>query len=233
MSGDTVRSASKEQRAAELVEFLCDPAVAAVVPPCGGELAIDLLDQLDWDATGRGGADVAGRLERHLGLDGAADHCGSAGPRPTAGTSSTPRWPPPDGLLHWTDLVAATGEVTQRSPGLTREGWDDWRAAGHGGDVTRPADRLGGARRWRRGRLRTAHRRLPRGARTAGRDAVRRRAGVRPRARRRGAAGLPRGLRVRRLRRVPAVPRAAVRGLVRPRERRPGRPHAGPRTSPI
>jgi len=58
MSGVTVRSAAKEQRAAELVDFLCDPAVA-VVPPFG----------------------------------------------------------------------AATGDVVQHSPGLTREGWGDWRAA--------------------------------------------------------------------------------------------------------
>ena len=49
MSGDLVRSAPKEQRAAELVDFLCDPTTAAVVPPFGGELAVDLLDQLDWD----------------------------------------------------------------------------------------------------------------------------------------------------------------------------------------
>jgi muramoyltetrapeptide carboxypeptidase len=34
----------------------------------------------------------------------------------------------PDGLLHWLDLAAATGEVTQTSPGLTREGWDDYAA---------------------------------------------------------------------------------------------------------
>src|SRR3954449_10325946 len=49
MSGAGVVSAPKEQRAAELVEMLCDPEIAAVVPPWGGELAIDLLDQLDWD----------------------------------------------------------------------------------------------------------------------------------------------------------------------------------------
>src|SRR6478736_4719041 len=48
MSGAGVVSAPKEQRAAELVDLLCDPGIAAVVPPWGGELAIDLLDQLDW-----------------------------------------------------------------------------------------------------------------------------------------------------------------------------------------
>ena len=53
MSGDRVTSAPKEQRAAELVGMLCDPEIAAVVPPWGGELAIDLLDQRDWPALHR------------------------------------------------------------------------------------------------------------------------------------------------------------------------------------
>jgi muramoyltetrapeptide carboxypeptidase LdcA involved in peptidoglycan recycling len=30
----------------------------------------------------------------------------------------------PPGLVHWLDLLAATGEVTQRSPGRFRETWD-------------------------------------------------------------------------------------------------------------
>ena len=46
----SVVSAPKEARAAELVAMLTDPAIAAVVPPWGGEMAIDLLDVLDWDA---------------------------------------------------------------------------------------------------------------------------------------------------------------------------------------
>ena len=50
MADEQVVSAPKEQRAAELVSMLTDPAIAAVVPPWGGETAIDLLDQVDWDA---------------------------------------------------------------------------------------------------------------------------------------------------------------------------------------
>src|SRR6476620_1904523 len=46
----SVVSAPKEARAAELTAMLVDPSIRAVVPPWGGELAIDLLDQLDWDA---------------------------------------------------------------------------------------------------------------------------------------------------------------------------------------
>ncbi len=43
-------SGSAERRAAELMRFLLDPAVAAVMPPWGGELAIELLPLLDFDA---------------------------------------------------------------------------------------------------------------------------------------------------------------------------------------
>jgi muramoyltetrapeptide carboxypeptidase LdcA involved in peptidoglycan recycling len=43
-------SASADERAAELMRFLCRDDVDAVLPPWGGELAIELLDRLDWDA---------------------------------------------------------------------------------------------------------------------------------------------------------------------------------------
>ena len=48
LGGDRVVSAPKEQRADELMAMLRDPDVRAIVPPWGGELGIDLLDQLDW-----------------------------------------------------------------------------------------------------------------------------------------------------------------------------------------
>lgn len=43
-------SAPCDQRAHELVRFLTDPAVAAIMPPWGGELAIELLDLIDFAA---------------------------------------------------------------------------------------------------------------------------------------------------------------------------------------
>lgn len=43
-------SAPAAERAAELMRFLTDPAVAAVLPPWGGELATELLDRLDFEA---------------------------------------------------------------------------------------------------------------------------------------------------------------------------------------
>lgn len=48
--GDGVVSAPAEVRAAELTAMLLDPAVRAVVPPWGGELAVELLPHLDWAA---------------------------------------------------------------------------------------------------------------------------------------------------------------------------------------
>ena len=107
--------------------MLTDPEVAAVVPPWGGETAIDLLDQLDWDAL----AEVEPTW-----LVGWSDICTVLLPltlRP--GWATLHGWnlvdtayAAPDGLLHWLDLAAATGEVTQTSPGRTRDGWDDYAA---------------------------------------------------------------------------------------------------------
>lgn len=42
-------SAPAEVRAAELMHFLLDPTIAAVIPPWGGELAIEVLPLLDWE----------------------------------------------------------------------------------------------------------------------------------------------------------------------------------------
>ena len=50
MDGSGPTSAPAADRAAELMTFLTDPRVRAVVPPWGGELAIDLLPLLDFDA---------------------------------------------------------------------------------------------------------------------------------------------------------------------------------------
>ena len=50
MDGSAHVSAPAADRARELTAFLTDPAVRAVVPPWGGDTAIDLLPLLDWDA---------------------------------------------------------------------------------------------------------------------------------------------------------------------------------------
>jgi muramoyltetrapeptide carboxypeptidase LdcA involved in peptidoglycan recycling len=50
MDGASHVSAPARDRAAELTSMLVDPSIRAVVPPRGGETAIDLLPWLDWDA---------------------------------------------------------------------------------------------------------------------------------------------------------------------------------------
>ena len=49
MDGSGVVSTSAQDRASELTAMLTDPTIAAVVPPWGGELAIDILPLLDFD----------------------------------------------------------------------------------------------------------------------------------------------------------------------------------------
>lgn len=49
MGGDGITSAPAADRAAELTAMLTDPAVRAIVPPWGGELAVDLLPLLDFE----------------------------------------------------------------------------------------------------------------------------------------------------------------------------------------
>ena len=43
-------SASADERAAELMQNLMRDDVAAIIPPWGGELAVELLDRMDWAA---------------------------------------------------------------------------------------------------------------------------------------------------------------------------------------
>jgi muramoyltetrapeptide carboxypeptidase len=127
MGDELVVSAPKADRAAELVGFLTDPTVAAVVPPWGGELAIDLLDQVDWDALSAaeptwlvGWSDLTTvMLPLTLRTGWATLHGWNLADTPYAA---------PDGLLHWLDVASATGDLTQTSPGRTRQGWDDYVA---------------------------------------------------------------------------------------------------------
>ena len=50
MDGTGLTSGPAVERAAELTAMLCDPSIKCVIPPWGGETAIDLVDLLDWDA---------------------------------------------------------------------------------------------------------------------------------------------------------------------------------------
>ena len=144
MSADAAVSAPKGERAAELGAMLGDPTIRAVVPPWGGELAIDLLDQLDWAALAAaeptwlvGFSDLTTvMVPITLRLGWATLH--------GANLMDTP-YTPPEGLAHWLDVAESTAPFTQRSPGRHRSGgWDDY--AGDPGISTMTLDATGG---WR------------------------------------------------------------------------------------
>lgn len=126
MRADGPVSAPKEKRAAELQRMLTDPAIAAVVPPWGGELAIDLLDQLDWAAL----ADtepswLVGYSDSTTYMLPFTVHLGWATLHGANLLDSPYRLP--DGLLHWVDVATATEPFTQRGVGRFKTGaFDDW-----------------------------------------------------------------------------------------------------------
>lgn len=130
MDGATHISAPAVDRAKELTAFLTDATVRAVVPPWGGETAIDLLPLLDWDAIREadptwfvGYSDISTLITPMTLLTGVATIHGN-------NLMDTP-YRAPDGLLRWLDVVQKTAgdTFTQTSPSRFRiEGWDDWEA---------------------------------------------------------------------------------------------------------
>jgi muramoyltetrapeptide carboxypeptidase LdcA involved in peptidoglycan recycling len=141
LDGASHVSASKEERATELMWMLTDPEVRAVFPPWGGETAIDLLDVLDWDALA--GADptwVVGfsdtttwMLPLTLRLDWATLH---------GAMLMDETYEQPAGLVRWSDLAARPGPVAQRGTGRHATGdHPDW--VGDPAQTTRTYDGTG------------------------------------------------------------------------------------------
>ncbi|GAA2017545.1 S66 peptidase family protein [Pseudokineococcus marinus] len=123
-------SAPAAERAAELQAMLLDPEVRAVVPPWGGELAVEVLPLLDWDALAAaeptwlvGYSDTSTltlALTTRLGW--ATLH----GPN----LLDTP-YRVPEPLLPWLDVASApTGTALAQGPSRRHraEGFDDWEA---------------------------------------------------------------------------------------------------------
>jgi muramoyltetrapeptide carboxypeptidase len=122
-------SAPAAERARELNKMLTDPEIRAVVPPWGGETAIDLLPLLDWNAIRDaeptwvvGFSDMSTIITPLTLLTGVATIHGN-------NLMDTP-YVPPNGLLSWLDITAlpAGSTFTQSSPGVYRSGgFDDYR----------------------------------------------------------------------------------------------------------
>lgn len=127
MDGESHVSAPAADRAAELQAMLLDPEIRAVVPPWGGETAIDLIDLIDWEQIAAaeptwmvGFSDIATLITPLTLVSGWASIHGN-------NLMDTP-YRPGDGLLGWLDIVAmeAGAEFTQTSPGRHREGFVDY-----------------------------------------------------------------------------------------------------------
>ncbi|MFJ9378685.1 S66 peptidase family protein [Streptomyces sp. NPDC101455] len=128
MDGTGHVSAPAGERAAELMDMLTDPAIRAVVPPWGGETAIDLVPLLDFERIGRaeptwvvGYSDISTLLAPLTLRTGIATVHGNS-------LMETP-YRAPEGLLSWLDVAASPqGEpFTQTPPGRHRSpGRDDF-----------------------------------------------------------------------------------------------------------
>ncbi|WP_210438317.1 S66 family peptidase [Nocardioides xinjiangensis] len=132
-------SAPARQRAAELTRMLADPDIRCVVPPWGGETAIDLVDLIDWDLLAGaeptwlvGFSDISTLLVPVTTRLGWATLHGD-------NLADTP-YAVPGGLLHWLDLAGGPGPFVQRDSGLVAD-WvrfeqdpraTEWTSVGHG-----------------------------------------------------------------------------------------------------
>jgi muramoyltetrapeptide carboxypeptidase len=112
MDGAGITSGPAGSRAAELTAMLCDPAIRCVIPPWGGDTAIDLVDRLDWDALAQadptwlvGFSDLSTILLPITTRLGWATVHGD-------NLADTP-YRTPEGLLGWLEIVSGTGPYLQ------------------------------------------------------------------------------------------------------------------------
>jgi muramoyltetrapeptide carboxypeptidase len=131
MDGSGITSGTASARAAELTHMLCDPSIRCVVPPWGGETAIDLLDLLDWDALAAaeptwmvGFSDISTVLLPLTTRLGWATLHGD-------NLLDTP-YQPPAGLLRWLEIASGPGPHSQRDSGLIL----DWQKSGDDAEAT-------------------------------------------------------------------------------------------------
>ncbi|NIJ05725.1 S66 family peptidase [Frigoribacterium faeni] len=120
-------SGTAAERAAELTAAMTRPDVRAVLPPWGGDLAIDLVDLLDWEALAVdpswlvGWSDLSTLMLPLTVLTGVATLHG-------ANLMDEP-WELPREFTHWTDVAAACeGAVVDQAaaPRRREREWGPW-----------------------------------------------------------------------------------------------------------
>ncbi len=129
MDATHVTSAPASLRAAEFMEFYTDPSIHAIVPPWGGELAIDLMPWIDFDSMADieptwvlGYSDITTVMLPMTILAGIATvHAPNLMDTPYRTVSP---------LLHWLDFLAApTGSTLAQGPSplYMGKGYHDYR----------------------------------------------------------------------------------------------------------
>jgi muramoyltetrapeptide carboxypeptidase len=152
MDGEGHVSAPARERAAEFEAMLLNPEIRAVVPPWGGDTAIDLIPMLDWEAIAAaeptwvvGYSDMSTLITPLTLVSGIATIHGN-------NLMDTP-YRVPDGLLGWLDIVAqdAGATFTQVPPRHHRRAFVDYETHPSDSDLVldipsgwRRLDRLGG-----------------------------------------------------------------------------------------
>lgn len=130
LDGSGPVSASAEDRATEMMDMLLDPAIRAVVPPWGGELAVEVLPLLDFEAIASAPPTwVVGFSDLSTILVALTTRAGLATVH-AANLMDTPYMQPPE-LAHWFDVCSSTpGTVIAQSASRRhrseRAGYDRW-----------------------------------------------------------------------------------------------------------
>jgi muramoyltetrapeptide carboxypeptidase len=119
-------SAPKEKRAQELMNFLCDDSISAIIPPWGGQFLIDILPLLDWETLRKAGPKwILGYSDTSTLLFCYTLNTGYASAHGTNYCDlSAQKW---DSLTaKWVDVLgtATGGSITQHSSEMYQSSWE-------------------------------------------------------------------------------------------------------------
>ena len=120
------RSAPKEKRAEELMSFLLDENIKAIIPPWGGSFSMEILPLIDWEKLKSvppkwilGYSDISTFLFAYTTITGNASAHGT-----NFAELSAPQWDPL--TSKWTEVLSCpeNGEVIQYSSDYYQSNWD-------------------------------------------------------------------------------------------------------------